>query len=221
MRLVREERGQVLIWAACLVSVAALLLVLVVDVGVLHVARAKLQAAADAAALAAVQESRPVFEFEVRPVVKEEFFPVGSALPDPEQTIEKKARYRTVEEWDPVAGEWVRRKELKGWDVRYVAAYEKEVKDAWLDLDWSRAASAAQEVMWRNALVWQREEEAGAGWPWIEDDEVQVEGKKVRYAVRVARMGVKTMLLGALLGQPDFMVVTVRDQEAEVKLEGR
>ena len=58
MTRLREESGVALVMATLWMSVIVLLLVAAVDLGVLAVARARLQAAADAAALAGVQEAK-------------------------------------------------------------------------------------------------------------------------------------------------------------------
>jgi len=98
LRALRDERGQALVVGAFAVLVMALALVLAADLATVHLARARLQAACDAAALAAVQEASPQFQFEVTPVYATEFFPVGSQLPDPEQIDWKEPRY----EWRDV-----------------------------------------------------------------------------------------------------------------------
>lgn len=92
-RVLREESGQVLIAGAFLVALATLLLVAAVDLGTLHVARARLQAAADAASLAGVQEAEPRFEFEVTPVFVTDFFRKDSQLPPADLIKYKIPRY--------------------------------------------------------------------------------------------------------------------------------
>lgn len=99
MRTLRDERGQALVVGTFAVLVMALALVLAVDLATVHLARARLQAACDAAALAAVQEASPQFQFEVTPVYATEFFPVGSQLPDPEQIDWKEPRYEWEDVW--------------------------------------------------------------------------------------------------------------------------
>jgi hypothetical protein len=190
-----------------------------VDLGTVHLARARLQAAADAAALAGVQEAEPRFEFEVRPVFRTDFFSVNSTLPEPDEIKEKTPEYVTEYEQrtDPVTGEvvTVKKKRLVGWWITYVAGYEKRVLDAWVDLpDWPARASA-EEAMYRNARVWKQIDRMEFVGPWLVDDAVNWSKTKVEYVVNRAVMGVRTQILGRLRGGSDYIFINVRNQAAE------
>lgn len=218
-RVLRDERGQVLIAGAFLVALATLLLVAAVDLGTVHLARARLQAAADAAALAGVQEAEPRFEFEVRPVFRTDFFSVGSVLPEPEQIKSKTPEYVTEYEkhTDPVTGEevTVEKERLIGWWITYVAGFEKRVVDAWVMLaDWP-ARARAEEAMARNANAWRQIDRMEFVGPWLVDDSVNWSKTRVEYVVNRAVLGVRTQILGRLRGGSDYVFVNVRNQAAE------
>jgi hypothetical protein len=127
-RVLKDDRGQVLVAGAFLVALAALLLVAAVDLGTVHLARARLQAAADAAALAGVQEAEPRFEFEVNPVFVTEFFPNGAQLPPPEAIKSKTPRYVQEQRARSVTVEYT----VRGWTrpiQRTTIGFSPPVKD--------------------------------------------------------------------------------------------
>lgn len=192
----RDERGSVLVMACMVITVSVLFLALVLDLGRVWIVRARLQAAADAATLAAVQNAQVLVEKKKEPIIVTEFFGVSEQLPA-EGSIQKKEpryeyrpvrnRHGTVIGWEP---------RLIGWDVTYIKELQDVVVGWDVLLDPGVARATAGETLMQNALRWR--DDPGVGIPVVEADDVIHGGHTAAYSMR-ASVTVESSLLGPLL----------------------
>lgn len=163
----REERGTVLIMATFMFTLALLFLVLLVDIGTMHIMKARLETAVDAATLAAVQTTKVEATFETREHLVRNIFLVdqGSQVASLEAQGRVKSKQeighmetRTVE--DPLTGQIVKKEVfvLDGWYVIYRDGWDRVVTKVEPKLDQVEADEAAREVIRMNVLEWMNKE---------------------------------------------------------------
>lgn len=214
----KDERGQVLIAASFVVTVGLLFLALVCDAGMLHVMRARLQTAADAGTLAAVQENAHVrVKKDLVPVYSTEFFGAGEDLP-PEEYIsskepvtEKRPVYRRID------GRRVRvgyEDVLVGYNVTYVAGWEERVTDVALDLWEPECRPTAQQVMSMNLAA--SPEGFGSVGPFIVEDSAEPGSFRASYRIDEA-----ALLLESLFFPGDWRAVSVKSEATAAVSPGR
>lgn len=94
-RTARGERGQALLMASFVVAFAMVVAALVLDLGRMWIIKARLQAASDAATLAAVQHTRIAVRKTAQPQAATQFFSLDEALPPAQDILEKRPEYKT------------------------------------------------------------------------------------------------------------------------------
>jgi hypothetical protein len=214
--LLKKESGSVLVMATFVVAFTLVIAALVLDLGQMWVIRARLQAAADAATLAAVQCTKVAVSKKAVPQVASDFFRVGEDLPPSEDILEK----------DPVFdGEG----NLLGYDVTWITGYKEEVVNYWAELDRQEARAEAQNLLIQNALRWaQADQSQRVLMPFIVSDSVDTYGKSATYSLRTQAeapsllVGPAKRLFSKSQGeQHDPVIVITAESESTARVGGK
>lgn len=158
-RILREEKGTVLIMATMSFTVALLILVLLIDIGQMHIMRARLQTAIDAGTLAAVHTAKVEATQELRPNLVTRFFAASEWATVNQLAAEHRIQsqqevWGTRTYWDPKKDEWVTEDVLEGWYVTYRDGWKRVVTRVEPVLDQVEADEAARAVIQLNTAQW-------------------------------------------------------------------
>lgn len=205
-RTARGERGQALLMASFVVAFAMVVAALVLDLGRMWIIKARLQAASDAATLAAVQHTRIAVRKTAQPQVATQFFSLDENLPPAQDIVKKEPVYKPGPNGTMV---------LVGYNVTWITAYKEQVANYWAEIDPQEALSEAWNVLVTNAWHWAQADQGGdVVIPQMEQGSADASGTSATCRLKV-RADVPSLLVGPVMklfgkGNGDNPDITVR-----------
>ncbi|MGB9879675.1 MAG: pilus assembly protein TadG-related protein [Anaerolineae bacterium] len=187
-----NEKGSVMVMASIVVVVALLFLACLLDLGRAWVLRARIQAATDAASLAAISTSGLDVITEFVPAKWEtRRYEVGKTLPPQEERI---GEPRPIYSYTSSG-----RRVLEGYDVDVITEWEERVVDYRIMFDQNSGDTEAVKVLLKNADEWKKAEPAEfLVLPEIERSDCEVNNSAAKYRLWT-KARIQSLLIGPVM----------------------